>query len=230
MPRGARRAGSRATATATRPTARRNGARRADRGRVRGVGAMAGPAASGAGVPATAAGAVGPPGVIRIRPTVAVPGACGIWLSSDLMSDRFLTDTDREPPGRRHPPRGRHPRSRDGDPSADARPTSSRLVRRPRPGDGTAPPRTATGRSSRPDRGRDARARHVCNHRSGGQVARASHDRRRRRHPWPRHRPGPCAAVLDMTCADLVPKSNRSRNPGRGDSIKLAGDLRPTRA
>src|SRR5262249_23408419 len=33
-----------------------------------------------------------------------------------------------------------------------------------------------------------------------------------------------------MTCADLVPKSNRSRNPGRGDSIKLALGLRPTRA
>src|SRR5262249_29276907 len=32
-----------------------------------------------------------------------------------------------------------------------------------------------------------------------------------------------------MTCADLVPKSNRSRNPGRGDSIKLARGLRPTR-
>ncbi len=87
-----------------------------------------------AGVPASAAGAVGPPGVLRIRPTAAVPGAGGIWHSSDLMSDRFLTDSDREPPGRRHPPRGRHPRRRDGDPSASDRTSPSRPVRRSRRG------------------------------------------------------------------------------------------------
>jgi len=83
------------------------------------------------------------------------------------MSDRFLTDSDREPPGRRHPSRGRHPRRRDGTPSAGAGAVSSRPVRRAPSGARTRHParfgRARRGAVSRRDRGRDARARHVRN-------------------------------------------------------------------
>ena len=135
----------------------------------------------------------------------------------------FPDRTDREPPGRRHPRYGRCPsepgRKYSGErspavPGASADPAGE-------------PPGTRPGGSIIPDAIRGATsAPSPCGEmRSGGEIPRAIMNGRRRRHPWHRHRRNPYRRPCDMTCADLVPESKRSRNPGRTNSAKLPAGL-----